>query len=231
MRQQFEGALACLLQNYIPNTAVQTVTPEQLAESMKHFFNILATIDHPTDEGVAIDEMDDLANHGLRLLQELCQWSQKLDCDASYYQFQQLSLPVAVWGAQHGLKLNEIEIIVNAVSHIANHTQDTRYLSKLAEIVESIIESVSPDIQRDLDKSNQSRPWRVLNLNHGIIATRCLDPKRMEAVFEQLIYRLPDDAAGFFAEGMQQMDIIDYPQHVRSVMQTYYQLTNKPTLH
>ena len=46
-----------------------------------------------------------------------------------------------------------------------------------------------------------------------------------------LVFRLPEDAPGFFAEGMEQMDIIDYPDHVRHVMQTYYQLTNQPTLH
>jgi hypothetical protein len=53
----------------------------------------------------------------------------------------------------------------------------------------------------------------------------------MESVFEQLVFRLPEDAPGFFAEGMHQMDIIGYPDHVRNVMKTYYQLTNQPTLH
>lgn len=231
MRQQFDDALACLLRNYIPNDTEQTVGPDQLADSMKQFFNILASIDHTDTNDVNRSDLDDLANHGLRLLQELCDWSQKLDCDESFYKFQQLSLPVAVWGAQHHLQLTDIEIIVDAISHIANNTQDTRYLSKLAEIIDNIIEQISPAIKRDHDKSNPGRPWRVLNLNHAIIATRCLDPKRMEAVFEQLIYRLPDDAPGFFAEGMQQMDIIGYPQHVRTVMKTYYQLTNQPTLH
>ena len=231
MRQQFEDAVACVLENYIPNTASQTVAPDHLAENMNQFFNILVSIDDPDTDSVHIDHKDDLANHGLRLLQELCQWSQKLECDESFYKLQQLSLPIAVWAAQHQLRLDDIEIIVNAISHIANSTQDTRYLSKLAEIIDNIIETISQEIKQDLDKSDPGRPWRVLNLNHGIIATRCLDPKRMEAVFEQLIYRLPDDAAGFFTEGLQQMDIIGYPQHVRTVMKKYYQLTNQPTLH
>jgi hypothetical protein len=231
MRQQFEDALVCLLENYIPNDPAQTVAPDQHAESMKQFFNILASIDDPENNDVSLSEMDDLGNQGLRLLQEMCNWSQKLECEKSFLIFQQLSLPVAIWSAQHHLHLDEIEIIVNAISRIANHTQDTRYLGKLAEMIDEIIEAISPEIKSDLDKSDPSRPWRVLNLNHGIIATRCLDPKRMEAVFEQLIYRLPDDAPGFFAEGMHQMDAIDYPQHIRSVMQAYFQLTNQPTLH
>ena len=231
MREQFDNALSCLLKNYIPNTSEQTVSPQELGKSMQQFFNILDTIDDAAKETSMDDDMDDLANHGLRLLNELCHLAKKLGCEESYYQFEQLSLPLAVWSAQHHFILNDIEIIINAISHIANNTQDTRFLARLAEMIEHIIDSVAPEIKQDLDKSNPDRPWRVLNLNHGIIATRSLDPKRMEAVFSQLLYRLPDDAAGFFAEGMEQMDIIDYPAHVRSVMQSYFQLTNQPTLH
>ena len=231
MREQFDRALSCLLENYIPNTSEQTVSPKELGNSMQQFFNILDTIDDASKETSMDDDMDDLANHGLRLLNELCHLAKKLGCEESYYQFEQLSLPLAVWSAQHQFILSDIEIIINAISHIANNTQDTRFLARLAEMIEHIIDSVAPEIKQDLDKSNPDRPWRVLNLNHGIIATRSLDPKRMEAVFSQLLYRLPDDAAGFFAEGMEQMDIIDYPPHVRSVMQSYFQLTNQPTLH
>jgi hypothetical protein len=53
----------------------------------------------------------------------------------------------------------------------------------------------------------------------------------MEQAFEQLLIRLPEDAAGFFREGLQQMDIIGYPDHVRRVMEKFFQLTNNPTLH
>lgn len=231
MREQFDDALSCLLKNYIPNTSEQTVSPHELGESMQQFFNILDRIEDATENPSSEEEMDDLANHGLRLLNELCHLAKKLGCEESYYKFEQLSLPLAVWSAQHHFVLNDIEIIINAISHIANNTQDTRFLSRLAEMIEHIIDSISPEIKQDMDKTNPDRPWRVLNLNHGIIATRSLDPKRMEAVFSQLLYRLPDDAAGFFAEGMEQMDIIDYPPHVRSVMQSYFQLTNQPTLH
>ena len=53
----------------------------------------------------------------------------------------------------------------------------------------------------------------------------------MNSVFEQLLQRLPEDAEKFFAEGMKQMDIINYPEHVKHVIEHFYQLTNKPTLH
>ncbi len=230
LRQQFEQAMVCLTENYKPDPDSPSVTPMALAESMQHFFTIICAIDEHT-KTVNQDEIHDIANHGLRLLNELCQWAQTLDCDDAYAQLEQLSLPIALWAVHHQLELDEIDIIINAISHVANNTQDPRYLSQLAELIEKIIHSISPEIKQDTDKSDPARPWRVLNLNHGIIATRSLDPKRMEAVFEQLLYRLPDDAPGFFAEGMEQMDLIDYPDHVRAVMKTYYQLTNQPTLH
>ena len=34
--------------------------------------------------------------------------------------------------------------------------------------------------------------------------------------------KLPEDATRFFSEGMQQMDALDYPPHVRKVMEKYH---------
>ena len=129
------------------------------------------------------------------------------------------------------MALSQLDPVVNALSKLANSTQDTQLLGEISDAVDVIIDGIAPLIKQDLDKSNPGRPWRVLNLNHGIVATRSHDPKRMEAVFEQLLYRLPEDASEFFQEGIEQMDRIGYPEHVRMVMQKYYQLTNKPTLH
>ncbi|WP_428634967.1 hypothetical protein [Sedimenticola sp.] len=43
----------------------------------------------------------------------------------------------------------------------------------------------------------------------------------MEEVFGQLVSNIPQDARGFFQEGMQQMDIVGYPDEVRQVMEKY----------
>ena len=72
-----------------------------------------------------------------------------------------------------------------------------------------------------MDRSNPWRPWRVLNLNTGIAATRSLDPELMKQVFDQLVKRLPDDVSGFFADGKRQMDAQDVPQEVRDVLNQY----------
>ena len=44
----------------------------------------------------------------------------------------------------------------------------------------------------------------------------------MTGAFDAVVEHLPEDAVRFFEEGMAQMDALDYPSHVRSVMERYY---------
>ncbi|MDX1697273.1 MAG: hypothetical protein R3308_03260, partial [Thiohalobacterales bacterium] len=60
----------------------------------------------------------------------------------------------------------------------------------------------------------------------SIVATRSHDTALMEEAFAALTDRLPEDAGRFFTEGMQQMDALDYPQHVREVMARYHRQWN-----
>ena len=73
----------------------------------------------------------------------------------------------------------------------------------------------------DEDRSDAWRPWRVINLNTGIAATRSLDPELMESTFEKLGRRLPYDMPGFFADGMRRMAVQDVPDVARDVMRRY----------
>ena len=77
-------------------------------------------------------------------------------------------------------------------------------------------------IRQDLEKMNLGRPWRVLLLNNSIVATRSHDTDLMEAAFAILTSQLPEDATRFFSEGMEQMEALDYPPHVRQVMEKYH---------
>lgn len=201
-------------------------------DSLSQFFAILQSLEDPmTTAQVNPQELLGLADHGLRLLGALQERSQLLQCDAARENFEQLSVPVAIWAAQHQQMIGELGVVVNALSKQANRISEPEDLGVLADLMVMIVEAVAPAIRQDPDHSNPGRPWRVLNLNLGIVATRSGDPQRMEAVFEQLLFRLPDDAPGFFDEGMQQMDIIGYPAHVRAIMEKYYRKTHRPTLH
>lgn len=231
MHAQAEHALEKLVTAYQTLPASEQIGPDTLGKSLEQFFAILDSIENQAHNEIDQAEMRDLADHGLGLMNELNDWAVKLECDEAQQIFTGLSIPVALWCARQHMSLSQLEPVVNALSKLANSTQDTHLLGEISDSVDVIIGAVAPQIKQDLDKSNPGRPWRVLNLNHGIIATRTHDPKRMESVFEQLLYRLPEDAPEFFREGIQQMDLIGYPVHVRAVMEKYYELTNKPTLH
>jgi hypothetical protein len=233
MHAQAEHALTQLVSAYHTAPESNQIGPDTLGKSLEHFFAILDSIEHqtPSHDEVDQDELQHLADHGLGLMNELNDWAVNLECDEAQRIFTGLCIPVALWCARQHMALSQLDPVVNALSRLANSTQDTQLLGEISDAVDVIIDGIAPQIKQDLDKSNPGRPWRVLNLNHGIVATRSHDPKKMEAVFEQLLYRLPEDAGEFFHEGMQQMDRIGYPEHVKSVMEKYYQMTNKPTLH
>ena len=72
-------------------------------------------------------------------------------------------------------------------------------------------------------KKNQMRPWRLLHINRGIVATRTYDVDIMKKAFDELLIYLPDEAPEFFIEGMREMDALDYPTHVRELMEFYHQ--------
>ena len=233
MRTLAENAATQLLAREKQHAAAPAeITTDIVIASLRQFYAILDSIESPRpDAEIEPHDLDALAGHGLQLLDELRQRSIAAQCANAQNSFEQLSIPLAVWAARRQIKLNELEIIVNALSIHANRSHEPKKLVLLADVMSEIIEAIDPVIKRDLDRSNAGRPWRVLNLNLGIVVTRCGDPQRMEAVYEQLMYRLPEDAPGFFDEGMRQMDIIGYPQHVKNIMQRYYDKTHRPTLH
>ena len=143
-----------------------------------------------------------------------------------------LTVDLALWVAAHGGRLDSIEGLVDALALIANRTTDPGELGQLSTAMRRITGAVSPVIREDLEKINPGRPWRVLLLNRGIVATRSHDPATMEEAFTFLIRHLPEDAAQFFAAGMQQMEALNYPAHVRQVMEKYHrQWTLTRTLH
>jgi hypothetical protein len=132
-----------------------------------------------------------------------------------------LAVVVASWIATHKGKIDKIEMVVNAFAGYANHLRDAAELAELCPIIRNIINVVSDDIRKDLEQTNLMRPWRILNLNYGIVATRSHDLKLIEQAYDTLVENLPQDAREFFREGMKQMDIVGYPQEVRAVVEKY----------
>jgi len=132
-----------------------------------------------------------------------------------------LSVPVSLWVARHGGKLSQIDMLVNSLAGYANELTEPHTLADLAAVIKEVVDACDNDIRRDIEQSNMMRPWRVLNLNYGIVATRSHLPELIEQAYDALIKNLPQDARQFFKEGMQQMDLIDYPDDVREVVERY----------
>jgi len=212
--------------------------PGLLHQDLSRFTELLRHLDaQPEEEPDQIEARDPggefraLSDRGLQLLEQLDQWFEHLELHDSREALDEVVVTFGVWASRHLGHLRKLEPIVNALSKVANSTQDPDFLAELSHVFQEIADAVAPSIKDEADQANPARAWRVLNLNYGIVATRSHRPEIMERAFEHLLIRLPEDAPGFFQEGMQQMEIVGYPEHVRHVMEKYFHLTNNPTLH
>ncbi|MFW2373016.1 MAG: hypothetical protein ACN4GM_07830 [Gammaproteobacteria bacterium] len=170
---------------------------------------------------LSTEELSEIGDYALNLLEQLSIVAANMGMQDSMIALQRLSLPVAYWLIQQGGEIGKLDILVNALSGLANTITENLELERLSRLIAQIIAHTSNDIRQDLEQTNPMRPWRIINLNWGIVATRSHNAELMDNVFEQLVKNIPVDAKAFFTEGMQQMDIIGYPDHVRKVMEKY----------
>ena len=176
------------------------------------------------NQTLTIEDINQIGDFTLTLLDELSIVAMGLNLQHNMLLLHRLSVPIALWVAEHGGKISKLDIIVNAIAGYANELTDTKHLAIFCEAIRKVIFSVTDEIKMDMEATNPMRPWRILNLNWGIVATRSHNAEMMDVVFEQLVKNLPADAGQFFKEGMQQMDLINYPDHVKVVMQKYNKL-------
>jgi len=170
---------------------------------------------------IPVDEVTEIADFALSLLDEIANACASRGLQNEMVKVHRLSLPIVIWLKQYHGVLKKLDIVVNAIASYANTLQDTESLQALCILIGKVVEVTDTLIKQDLEANNAMRPWRVLNLNWGIVATRTHNTGLMEQVFDQLIGNVPDDVQQFFTEGMQQMDIVGYPKPVRDVMEKY----------
>lgn len=225
------------------------VSPELLTEALRQFLDILRHIERrqngetapeersiydtlaaaregappgaPTAKASSPEDITELGEYGFSLLSDLGQWAAQLSQDKARQQLDAVTVPIALWVARHGGTLRDLEPVVNALAAIANRTGETALLGELSRTMGEIAAAAGPEVRQDLDKGNPSRPWRVLNLNRGIVATRSLDEAVMRAAFEDLQKNLPEDAPAFFEEGIRQAETMNLPAGTRDVLEEY----------
>ncbi len=196
----------------------------QLLEAMVRTEASLAAEDGAAGASRATPEdITELGEYAFNLFNATLAWAQRLNLDEVIDGMQELSIALALWIARHGGYLYTAEPVADALALYANRTREPSGLAALYEVMGEVLAAIAPALRQDLEKTNPGRPWRVLNLNRAIVATRTHRPELMEQAFAVLIENLPEDAPQFFSQGMEQMDLLNYPSHVREVMDKYYQ--------
>ena len=203
---------------------------ESLIAAMNQFFDIVEAVNLRRTDFV-VNDISDIGEHGLSLLEKFMMKAESLQLVSEKNSLGQIALVIADWVIENDGTINLLEPIVDALAQAANAIQDKDQLIALAAFMGEIAEACSDTIKHDLEVANMHRPWRILNINRGIVATRTHDPETMHNVFANLINALPMDAPGFFKEGMSEMVRLNYPEHVRVVMQEYFDKTDMPQIH
>lgn len=180
-----------------------------------------ATEDPGSEARLHDTELAEMVSYGIRLLTEAGNRAKRLGLADAARDLEGLSLPLALWGAQHGAEIVRLEPVVNALAILANGLRDPNAMARLVDAMNQVVDAVSPGVSQN-DDPELNAPWRLLLLNRAIVATRSHQPTLMEPSFDAIVEWLPDEAGRFFSEGMGQVDIIGYPNAVRQVMQTYY---------
>ena len=199
--------------------------PEQLLAGMEKAIDVMerADADAAARQGETVlsdDEISEIGDFALGLLGAIVERVES----ASGHQnrdLTRLAIPISLWIARQGGHISKLELVVNSLAAWANELQDTQQIAELARVIREIIDAASGELRKDIEQSNPMRPWRIINLNYGIVATRSHDPALMDEAFAVLVENLPQDARAFFREGMQQMEIVGYPEEVREVVEKY----------
>lgn len=200
--------------------------------SLVHVLNSYAAEREAGRRPLDRDELTDLGEEGTLLLEDLADWTRRLELAEAEAETRELALAFSVWVAREGGELRRLAPVVESIGVLANRLRHPERLAELDEVAEWLMNAVvRPPAETPEAAESDRDAWRVLVLNRAIIATRSLDPKRMEAAFDELNHYLPEHAAKFFQEGMEQMDRIGYPLPVRAVMARYFQTWAVTTLH
>ncbi len=237
-RDLFHAAIKSYMSEADSGDAINS--PHNLVVAMEQAIDVMERADADvavkplrpaTGTGLLEEDVTKIGGYTLEILEGLVAFAQD-KTDQQDRNLMRLSIPVSLWVARYDGHLDQIEMVVNSIAGYANEITDLIQLTELANIIGEIIEACSDKIKADVEQVNRMRPWRILNLNYGIVATRSHNPALIEAAYDALVKNLPQDARQFFHEGMQQMDSIGYPQEVREVVERYDKMWgSESTLH
>jgi hypothetical protein len=195
-------------------------SPLALARALSDFFQITGAL----ESGAARldqEELDEFCSYGLDLLDRLAFLVRKVEIMDKRNTVARMFASMGVWVARRGATIDNLEGTADGFGIIVNGTTAPDELRTLCALMDEVIEAASSRLRLDEERGDAWRPWRVINLNAGIAATRSLDPDLMERTFDKLGRRLPYDMPGFLSDGMRQTAFQNVPDAVKDVMRRY----------
>jgi len=184
----------------------------------------------PATDGQSVN-VTELGEYGLNMLNELFGMARDLGMGTTCTQLEDLALCLGLWVVGQEGELTTIELLVNSVARIANRTGSNQELERLVYLMEDLLDAIPPTPAEEKPATGPS-PRKLLLLNRAIVATRSLAPTLMERAFNDVVEQMPQEAPGFFREGMDQVRIQNYPKPVSEVIERFLlDCSRSQTLH
>jgi hypothetical protein len=198
--------------------------PSLLAQALEQVFGVFDQLDrrHGKTAALPYEDPSRLGEHALSCLADLEIWAERLDQRQSLPALGELAVYAAEWTARHGGVVRVLEPVVDAFAAQANALTSPDDLARLCERMSRVIEAVDPALRSDAAAAATFPPWRVLLLNHAIVATRTQNPDRMERAFNLLGALLPQDCPAFFDEALEQSERRAFGDAVREVIRDHH---------
>ncbi len=201
-------------------------SPDILFNAMQELLVLLHTLDYESRNATGRQNPDEpdlteLGDYGIHILEEFALQSNHLGLENKENVWEHLAVSLARWIALQGGELQTLSIVVNGLAYIANHSENQAQLEQLYLVMGEVCDASTPPEHLSEPNGEVENPWRMLLINRAIVATRTLSPRLMEEAFSDITVHLPETAPDFFREGMEQVEIQNYPEQVRDVIQRY----------
>lgn len=222
----FKQASTAVLQAFDSRStqAGDDTSPAQLIDAINQFFIIYDKLGSKHSENTLLnkDNISQIGEEAISCLYDLGDWAERLDLPQEQAMLGEIALAAAHWVIRQQGEIRSLDVIVNLLAAKANQTGDTTVLSSLFHVINDVIEHASPEIKSDQDKSDPNRPWRTLNFNFAIVATRTQNQELMTIAFDTLGRNLPEDCSQFFEEGLIQSEKAEYGPEIKNIMTEYF---------
>jgi hypothetical protein len=226
LKQIFTEASSAVLQAYRQGDklVVLEATPDQLIDAINQFFIIQEKLGDKPNPNISLnrDNISLIGEQTINCLADLAYWAEQLSLPDEAALLEEIALSVTHWVIRQRGEIRSLEAIVNLLADKVNQTSDKKMLTALFHVIKDVIQHTAEDLKSDPEKSDPNRPWRMLNFNYAIVATRTMNRDLMVLAFDSLGQNLPEDCPGFFEEGLRQSEKPVYGPEIKTIMAEYF---------